>query len=96
MEEMKAMNEITYQVIGCAFKVHRELGPGLLESTYEACLNQELLFSELKVLKQVPLPVVYKNEILEIGYRVDLIVEDSVIVELKAVDEINQCIKHSC
>ena len=83
------MNEITYQVIGCAYNVHRELGPGLLESTYEACLQQELLFSGLKALKQVPLPVVYKNETLEIGYRIDLLVEDSVIIELKAVDEIN-------
>ena len=86
---MKQQNEITYQIIGCAFRVHSALGPGLLESTYEACLHQELVFSGLKVARQVPLPVVYKEEKLDIGYRVDLIVEDSIILELKAVDEIN-------
>lgn len=82
-------NEITYRIIGCAYKVHSALGPGLLESTYEACLQKELLLSGLKAIKQVPLPVVYKDEVLDVGYRVDLIVEGSVIVELKAVDEIN-------
>jgi GxxExxY protein len=86
---MVELNKITYQIIGCAYKVHSALGPGLLESTYEACLQKELIVSGLKVIKQVPLPVIYRNEILDVGYRVDLIVEGSVIIELKAVDDIN-------
>lgn len=86
---MEEKNKITYQIIGCAYKVHSALGPGLLESTYEACLQKELLLSGLRAIKQVPLPVVYREEILDVGYRVDLIVEDTVIIELKAVDEIN-------
>lgn len=70
-------------------KVHSALGPGLLESAYEACLLFELHKSGLKVEAQVPLPVIYKQVKIDLGYRLDLLVEDSVIIELKSVDEIN-------
>ncbi len=73
-------------VLDCSFKVHSSLGPGLLESAYEACLFYELRQSGLKVVKQKPLPLVYEDIKLEIGYRVDLLVEDQVIVEIKSVD----------
>ena len=85
---MKNLNDLTYQIIGCAYKVHRTLGPGLLESTYEHCLSEELTLIGLKFERQLGLPVVYNNRILEAGYRVDLVVEDSVIIELKSVDQI--------
>ncbi len=74
------------KVLDCAFKVHSALGPGLLESAYEECLYYELRQAGLKVLKQKPLPLVYEDVKLEIGYRVDLLVEDQVIVEIKSVD----------
>jgi GxxExxY protein len=80
--------QLTYTIIGCAFNVHSDLGPGLLESTYEACLEYELVQSGLKVKRQVNLPVKYKDINLETGYRIDLLVEDKVIIELKAVEEI--------
>ncbi len=83
------LNEITEKIIGCAIKVHRALGPGLLESTYEVCLAHELMKSGLDVQKQVALPVVYDGIRLEAGYRIDLLVEHSVIVELKAVDSMH-------
>jgi len=86
---MKELNDLTYKIIGCAYKVHKELGPGLLESTYEVCLEHELKKANLKVERQWPLPIIYDTIKLETGYRVDLIVEDSIILELKAVDEIN-------
>jgi GxxExxY protein len=81
-------NEITEKIIGASIEVHRALGPGLLESTYEACLYYELEQKGLWVSKQVPLPVVYKEVELEIGYRLDLLVENRVIVELKSVNEL--------
>ena len=87
---MEELNDLTYKVIGCAYKVHKELGPGLLESTYEICLEHELKKANLKVVSQCSLPVVYDSLKLNAGYRVDLLVEDSVILELKAVDEITQ------
>jgi len=83
------LNEITEKIIGCAIKVHRALGPGLLESTYEICLAHGLMKSGLDVQKQVALPVVYDGIRLEAGYRIDLLVEHSVIVELKAVDSMH-------
>jgi len=82
------LNELTYKIIGCANKVHSELGPGLLESTYEVCLEFELLQAGLKVERQKSLPVVYKNLKLNAGYRIDLLVESKVIIELKAVEVI--------
>jgi GxxExxY protein len=85
---MEALNQITYEIIGAAYKVHFALGPGLLETTYEVCLEYELLKQGLKVERQKSLPVNYDGIKLEAGYRIDLLVEDSVIVELKAVSEI--------
>lgn len=83
------LNEITQTIIGCAIRVHKALGPGLLESTYEVCLVHELSKSGLKVRSQVALPVVYDGVTLDAGYRVDLLVEEMVIVELKAVESIH-------
>lgn len=79
------INEITYAVRGAAFKVHRVLGPGLLESAYEACLHHELLRSGLHTQRQVGLPIIYHEVKLDVGYRLDLLVEHQVIVEIKAV-----------
>ena len=85
---MEKLNQITYEIIGAAYKVHSELGPGLLESAYEVCLEYELLKKGFKVERQKPLPVIYEDVKLDAGYRIDLLVEDAVIVELKAVEEI--------
>ena len=85
---MKNINDLTYKIIGCAFKVHSTLGPGLLESTYEHCLAQEFILKGLYFERQVGLPVVYQNSKLDAGYRVDLIVENQVILELKSVDQV--------
>jgi GxxExxY protein len=85
---MKELNDISYKIIGAAYEVHKHLGPGLLESTYEVCLASELNNAGLKVEIQKPLPVVYKNIKLDAGYRIDLLVEKKIIIELKAVDEI--------
>lgn len=83
------VNEITRAIIGAAMKVHSTLGPGLLESAYEACLAYELRESGFDVEVQVGLPVVYRGIRLDLGYRLDLVVNDRVIVELKACDSIN-------
>jgi len=73
-------------VLDCSFQVHTALGPGLLESAYEECLYYELHQSGLKVEKQKPLPLIYKDVKLETGYRVDLLVENNIIIEIKAVE----------
>lgn len=86
--EILKLNSITEKIIGCAISVHRIIGPGLLESAYEECLSYELDQSGLQFKRQVPLPVVYKNVKLECGYRMDLVVEDLVIIEVKAVERI--------
>lgn len=80
------LNDITERIIGCAIKVHRVLGPGLLESTYEICLIHELSKAGLRLESQVALPVVYDGIRLDAGYRIDLLVEDQIIVELKSVE----------
>jgi GxxExxY protein len=82
------LNGITQRVIGAAIAVHRQLGPGLLESTYEACLEYELTGQGLSVERQKVLPVVYRDVRLDCGYRIDLLVEGKVILELKAVDDL--------
>lgn len=82
-------NEISGKIIGCAIEVHKALGPGLLESAYEECLFYELTGAGLKVERQKPLPVVYKEVKLEAGYRVDLLVEGKVVIELKSVEALN-------
>ena len=81
-------NEITKKIIGCAIEVHKILGPGLLESAYEACLFYELQKEGLRVERQKPVPMIYKEIKLDCGYRMDIIVEDCVIIELKTVDAI--------
>jgi len=85
---MKILNEITDTIIGSAIAVHRELGPGLLESAYEVCLAFELADRGLSVERQKALPVVYRNVKLDCGYRIDLLVEEKVIIELKAVERV--------
>jgi GxxExxY protein len=80
--------ELTEAIIGAAIEVHRELGPGLLESTYEICLAHELQLRGLKFRREIPLPVLYKGVRLECGYRIDLIVEEKVLLELKTVEKL--------
>jgi GxxExxY protein len=82
-------NELSEKIIGCAIQVHKSLGPGLLESAYLECLYYELKISGLKVEKQKPLPLIYKEIRLDAGYRLDLLVEDKVVIELKSVEAIN-------
>jgi GxxExxY protein len=82
-------NELSKIVLDSALKVHRSLGPGLLESAYEECLYYELSNAGVYVEKQKPLPLIYKEVKLEIGYRVDLILEDKLIIEVKSVEALN-------
>jgi GxxExxY protein len=87
--EKRIENEnLTEQIISAAIQVHRELGPGLLESAYEACLYHELLLSGLKIERQKVIPIFYKGIKLDVGYRLDLVIEEQVIVEIKAVSEL--------
>jgi len=79
-------NEISNKIIGCAINVHKQLGPGLLESAYQECLYYELIEAGLKVEKEKPMPIVYKDVKLDHGYRIDLLIEDKVVVELKTVE----------
>ena len=85
---MEALNLISHNIIGAAFKVHSALGPGLLESTYEVCLEYELVKLGYRVERQKSLPVNYEGIKLDAGYRIGLLVEDSVIVELKSVEDV--------
>ena len=82
-------NDLSQIIIGCAIKVHTVLGPGLLESAYEECLYYELVKEGLKVEKQKALPLIYEEIKLEVGYRLDLIVEEKVIIEIKACEGLN-------
>jgi GxxExxY protein len=82
------LNELTEKIIGCAIKVHRTLGPGLLESAYEVCLVHELRKAGLRVEKQVPVPIIYDGVALDACYQLDVVVEDSIILELKSVERI--------
>ncbi len=84
----RELNELSYKIIGCAYKVHKELGPGLLESTYEVCHQFEMTSSGLLVERQKELPLVYNSIKLEAGYRIDLLVEDKIIIEIKSVESI--------
>jgi len=88
MIEKERLDSITGTIINCAIEVHRVLGPGLLESAYEACLAFELSEHGLKIESQKPLPVVYRDVKLDCGYRLDILVEESVIVEIKVVDQL--------
>jgi GxxExxY protein len=85
VKESEALKRLTERIIGCAIEVHRQLGPGLLEGTYEAALCIELQISRLNFVRQPIFPVIYKGQVIG-EYRLDLIVEDSVIVEIKSVE----------
>ena len=82
------LNDLTENIIGCAIKVHRVLGPGLLESTYETCLVYELTKAGLKAERQVAVPVIYEGLRLDADYFIDILVEDTVILELKSVEHL--------
>lgn len=86
--DIMELNELTEKIIGCAIKVHRVLGPGLLESAYEVCLVHELRKAGLRVERQVPLPIVYDGIELDACYQLDIVVEDLIILELKSVERI--------
>lgn len=88
--EFLSENEITSKIIGACIKVHKALGPGLLESTYEICLLHEFKKLDLKVSSQVYLPVIYDGIHLDAGYKIDILVENKVIIELKSVSELNE------
>jgi len=81
------LNKITEKIIGCAIEVHRYLGPGMLESAYEECLAYELKKNGLSFERQKPVPIIYKEVKIEYGYRIDILVEDEVVIELKTVEE---------
>lgn len=83
-------DSLTAEVIGAAIEVHKALGPGLLESAYEACLCQELLLRSITFERQVPLPIVYKGITLDVGYRIDLLISNCLIVELKTVQKLEE------
>jgi GxxExxY protein len=82
-------NELSRIVFDCALKVHQSLGPGLLESAYEECLYYELRKTGLNVQKQKPLPLIYEEVKLDVGYRIDIIVENKLIIEIKSVEALN-------
>lgn len=79
-------NELSNIIIGCAIEVHKQLGPGLLESAYQECLYFELKNKGLNVIKEKPMPIIYKEVKLDHGYRIDLLVENKVVIEIKAVE----------
>jgi GxxExxY protein len=83
-------DELSNKVLGCAIEVHRELGPGLLETTYKQCMAYELGRANIPFKMQVSLPVQYKHTQLDCGYRIDLVVEDKLIVELKCVEQLSK------
>ncbi len=79
-------NELSKIILGCAIEVHKQLGPGLLESAYQECLFYELKQKGLKVRKEKPMPIIYKEVKLDHGYRIDLLVEEKVVIEIKTVE----------
>lgn len=83
---MLRLNKITDIVIGAAIEVHRVLGPGLLESTYKECLFYELIINGVIARKEIPMPIIYKEIHLDHGYRMDMLIEDDVVVEIKTVE----------
>lgn len=86
--KIEELNIVTGQIIDCSYQVHKELGPGLLESVYEVCLAKELISKGLFIERQVMLPVVYKGEKLNLDFRIDILVEKEVLIELKAIEGI--------
>ena len=89
MDDKKIFSELSNKVIGCAIEVHRALGPGLLESAYQQCLCHELMLNDVGFQVEKPLPVNYKGCRLECGYRVDILVEDEIILELKSIERLS-------
>ncbi|MFC1763119.1 GxxExxY protein [Planctomycetota bacterium] len=85
----KQFSELSNRVIGCAIEVHRNLGPGLLEASYKQCLAQELHLQSIAFETEHPLPVIYKGVQLDCGYRIDMVVENALILELKSVDRLD-------
>jgi GxxExxY protein len=85
---MKNFNELTEAIIGAAMEVHRALGPGLLESTYEMCLCRELSIREIPFERQIPIPVEYKGVKLDCGYRADIVVDGTILLEIKAIESL--------
>jgi GxxExxY protein len=81
--------ELTSSILRCAYKVHSTLGPGLLESAYEECLYYEIQKNGILVVKQKPMPLIYEEKKLDLGYRIDLFVDSKVIIEIKSVDSLN-------
>ncbi len=88
METKKSITQLSYEITGCAIKVHKALGPGLLESVYEKCLKYELEKNGYKVAQQLIVPVMYDNLEMDVDLRLDLLVNDSIVVELKAIENI--------
>jgi len=82
-------NELSNLIIGLAIEVHRDLGPGLLESAYKECLYYKLVKSGLQVVKEKPMPLIYEEVKLECGYRIDLLVDNKVVIEIKSVEALN-------
>jgi GxxExxY protein len=83
-------NELSKKILGCALEVHKQLGPGLLESAYRECLYYELTHVGLNVRQEVAMPIIYKEVRLDHGYRIDLLVEEKVVIEIKTVDAFNE------
>jgi GxxExxY protein len=83
-------NELSKMILGCAIEVHKQLGPGLLESAYQECLYYELLKSGLDVVKEKPMPIIYKEVKLDHGYRIDLLVNNKVVIEIKTVEQFTE------
>jgi len=81
-------NELSYKVIGIALELHKNLGPGLLESTYECALKYDLEGDGLNVIQQVPMPFIYKEIKMDVGYRLDLVIEDKLILEIKSIENL--------
>ena len=86
MLTQKFINQLSYDIVGCAIEVHKQLGPGLLESVYETCMVEELKLHKFRVLRQLPVPIKYKDKDLGTNLVLDLLVENLIIVELKAVE----------
>jgi GxxExxY protein len=87
--QIEALNALTERILGAAYAVHTELGPGLLETAYQACLAKELMLRGMRVEVQVGLPVVYKGEqMVDVGHRIDILVEGEIVLELKAIEAI--------
>lgn len=89
MKTKRAIDDLAYKIIGCAIEVHKELGPGLLEAIYEKCFIEELLSKGLRVESQKKVPVFYKGKALDYDLRLDILVEDCIVVELKAVEVVH-------